>query len=47
MIKIRAGSYAASLSSTGRLYIWGEGNFGKFHSPHLMKSAKSLEINDF
>jgi alpha-tubulin suppressor-like RCC1 family protein len=47
MIKVRAGLFSAALSSDGQLYVWGEGKFGKFHSPHLMKSAKELEIVDF
>lgn len=47
MIKIRAGKFSAALSSEGLLYFWGEGEFGKFHSPHLMKSEKKLEISDF
>ena len=27
--------------------MWGEGYFGKFYTPHRIKSAKTLEINDF
>lgn len=29
------------------MYVWGEGSFGKFHSPHRIKSAKKMEISDF
>jgi len=47
MIKVRAGSFSASLSSDGQLYVWGEGYFGKFYTPHRIKSGKTLEIADF
>lgn len=47
MIKVRAGQFSASLSTDGQLYVWGEGYFGKFHSPHRIKSGKTLEIADF
>lgn len=47
MVKIRAGSFSAALSAEGLLYVWGEGAFGKFHSPHCVKSEKIIEIIDF
>ena len=47
MIKVRAGSFSASLSSDGQLYVWGEGYFGKFYTPYRIKSGKMLEIADF
>ena len=47
MIKVRAGQFSASLSTNGQLYVWGEGYFGKFHSPHRTKSGKKLDIADF
>ena len=47
MIKVRAGSFSASLSSDGQLYVWGEGTFGQFYTPHRIKSAKVLDIQDF
>ena len=27
--------------------MWGEGYFGKFYTPHRIKSGKTLEIADF
>jgi alpha-tubulin suppressor-like RCC1 family protein len=47
MIKIRAGFFSASLSADGQLYVWGQGSFGEFYTPHRVKSAKSLDIMDF
>lgn len=47
MVKVRAGSFSASLSSDGQLYVWGEGYFGKFYTPHRIKSGKMIEIKDF
>ena len=47
MTKIRAGSFSAALSADGLLFVWGEGTFGKFHSPHRVKSSKRIEIVDF
>jgi len=47
MVKIRAGSFSASLSADGMLYVWGEGTFGNFYTPHRIKSAKALDIADF
>ena len=47
MIKVRAGSFSASLSADGQLYVWGEGTFGQFYTPHRIKSAKVLDIQDF
>ena len=44
MVKVRAGQFSASQSEDGQLYVWGEGFFGKFYSPHKIKSLKSLEI---
>ena len=47
MVKVRAGSFSASLSADGMLYVWGEGTFGNFYTPHRIKSAKALDIADF
>ena len=47
MIKVRAGSFSATLCAQGNLFVWGEGTFGKFYSPRRVKSAKKLEIADF
>lgn len=47
MVKVRAGSFSAALSADGQLYVWGEGSFGKFYTPHRIKSAKTLDIQDF
>jgi hypothetical protein len=47
MIKVRAATFSASLSSEGQLYVWGEGCFGQFYTPHRIKSGKNLEIADF
>ena len=47
MVKVRAGFFSASLSSDGQLYVWGQGSFGEFYTPHRVKSAKSLDILDF
>lgn len=47
MVRVRAGAFSAALSSEGQLYVWGEGTFGKFYSPHRIKSGKNLEIQDF
>lgn len=47
MVKVRAGSFSASLSADGQLYVWGEGTFGQFYTPHRIKSAKVLDIQDF
>lgn len=47
MIKIRAGAFSAALSGDGQLYVWGEGTFGKFYTPHRIKSGKTLDIMDF
>lgn len=47
MIKVRAGNFSASLSTDGQLFVWGEGYFGKFYTPHRIKSGKTLEIADF
>ena len=46
MIKVRAGSFSAALSADCDLLVWGEGTFGKFHTPHRIKSAKTLDIHD-
>lgn len=40
MVKVRAGNFTASLSAEGHIYVWGEGAFGAFHSPHRIKSTK-------
>lgn len=47
MVKVRAGSFSGALSADGQLYVWGEGTFGKFYTPHRIKSAKTLDIQDF
>jgi len=47
MTKVRAGSFAASLSSDGQLYIWGSGVFGEFFTPHRVKSTTSIDVLDF
>jgi alpha-tubulin suppressor-like RCC1 family protein len=47
MCKVRAGNFSASLSADGQLYVWGEGCFGQFYTPHRIKSGKTLEIADF
>lgn len=47
MVKVRAGTFSASLSADGQLYVWGEGTFGNFYTPHRIKSAKTLDISDF
>ena len=47
MAKIRAGAFSAALSGDGQLYVWGEGTFGQFYTPHRIKSAKSLDIAEF
>lgn len=46
MIKVRAGAFSAALGADGDLLVWGEGTFGKFHTPHRIKSAKTLDIHD-
>ena len=46
MIKVRAGSFSAALAADGDLLVWGEGTFGQFHTPHRIKSAKTLDIHD-
>jgi alpha-tubulin suppressor-like RCC1 family protein len=45
--KIKAGYFSAALSSDGQLYVWGQGSFGEFYTPHRVKSAKKLDILDF
>ena len=45
--KVRAGFFSAALSSDGQLYVWGQGSFGEFYTPHRVKSAKKLDILDF
>jgi alpha-tubulin suppressor-like RCC1 family protein len=47
MISVRAGSFSASLSNDGQLYVWGQGLFGEFYTPHRIKSARSLDVLDF
>lgn len=44
---MRAGTFSAALSADGQLYVWGEGTFGNFYTPHRIKSAKTLDISDF
>ena len=46
MIKVRAGSFSAALGADGDLLVWGEGTFGKFYTPHRIKSAKTLDIHE-
>lgn len=45
MIKVKAGVFSAAQSIDGALYVWGEGEFGKFHSPHQLKSQ--IDVLDF
>jgi len=37
MVKVSAGSYSAALSNENELYVWGEGPFGNFATPHRVK----------
>lgn len=47
MIKVRSGSYSAALSTQNELYVWGEGPFGSFSTPHRIRLKNPLEIADF
>ena len=38
MRKVAAGSFSASISEIGDLYIWGSGVFGEFLTPHRVKT---------
>ena len=45
MKKVAAGSFSASLSESGDLYIWGSGIFGEFLTPHRVKTINGLTID--
>lgn len=47
MIKIRAGSFSAALSSDHQMFVWGRGIFGEFYTPHRIKSINKLDILDY
>jgi alpha-tubulin suppressor-like RCC1 family protein len=42
--KIRAGSFSIALSKDS-VYIWGQGTFGSFETPHKMKGLKAEVID--
>ena len=44
--KVRAGSFSAALSLDGQMFVWGEGHFGRFDSPHRVKCGKKFDIVD-
>jgi alpha-tubulin suppressor-like RCC1 family protein len=46
IVKVRAGSFSACLNAEGSIFVWGEGVFGAFHSPHRIKSSKELVVQD-
>jgi alpha-tubulin suppressor-like RCC1 family protein len=46
MQKVRAGSFSAALSCDNDIYVWGEGSFGAFYSPHRIKSTKKMDVQD-
>ena len=45
MKKVAAGSFSASISESGDLYIWGSGIFGEFLTPHRVKTINGLTID--
>lgn len=47
IVKIKAGGFSAALSSESELYVWGQGMFGCFATPHRIKCGSNLEINEF
>lgn len=47
MVKVRAGSFSAALSSDQQLFVWGRGVFGEFYTPHRVKSVNKLDMLDF
>lgn len=38
MRRVAAGSFSASISDSGDLYLWGSGIFGEFLTPHRVKT---------
>ena len=47
MVKIRAGSFSAALSTDQQMFVWGRGIFGEFYTPHRVKSINKLDILDY
>jgi X-linked retinitis pigmentosa GTPase regulator len=45
MKKVAAGSFSASLSEVGDLYIWGSGVFGEFLTPHRVKTISGSTVD--
>ena len=45
MRKIAAGSFSASISERGELFIWGTGIFGEFLTPHRVKTINGDTID--
>ena len=47
MVSIRAGLFSAAMSADQQLFVWGQGIFGEFYTPHRVKSVNKLDILDF
>lgn len=47
IVKVRAGSFNAALSSENQLYVWGRNKFGNFYTPHRVKFFENYCIRDF
>lgn len=47
MVQIRAGLFSAAMSADQQLFVWGQGIFGEFYTPHRVKSVNKLDILDF
>ena len=45
MKTIAAGSFSASISESGDLYLWGTGAFGEFLTPHRVKTIPGSVID--
>lgn len=45
MRTISAGSFSASISEAGDLYLWGTGVFGEFLTPHRVKTIQGTCID--
>lgn len=45
MRKVAAGSFSASISENGDLYLWGSGVFGEFLTPHRVKTIHGSTLD--
>jgi alpha-tubulin suppressor-like RCC1 family protein len=43
--QVRAGQFSGALAADQSLYIWGEGIFGKYHTPKRLKLP--FPVSDF